>query len=129
MRQLHNLSSAPSLDGNYSQGVEVHTPGRFLHISGQIPERPDGSVSVNFEEQCHAVWANIFAILKSACMTGDDLVKVTTFLSDRKYRDANLMIRQQLLGDHRPALTVVITRIYDARWLLEIEAEAFAASE
>jgi hypothetical protein len=31
-----------------------------------------------------------------------------------------------MLGDHRPALTVVITGIYHERWLLEIEALAGA---
>jgi hypothetical protein len=28
------------------------------------------------------------------------------------------------LGDHRPALTVIIADIYDSQWLLEIEAIA-----
>jgi hypothetical protein len=35
-------------------------------------------------------------------------------------------VRQEVLGTHRPALTVIITGIYDERWLLEIEAIAAA---
>lgn len=59
-------------------------------------------------------------------MTERNLVKVTVFLSDRAYREANAAIRAETLGDHRPALTVIITGIYDERWLVEIEAIAAA---
>jgi hypothetical protein len=31
-----------------------------------------------------------------------------------------------VLGDHRPAITIIITGIYDESWLLEIEAVAVA---
>jgi enamine deaminase RidA (YjgF/YER057c/UK114 family) len=57
-------------------------------------------------------------------MTLADLVEVTTYLSDRAYRAENSVIRQEVLGDHAPALTVIITGIYDEAWLLEIEAIA-----
>ena len=53
-----------------------------------------------------------------------NLVKVTVFLSDRKYREANSRIRKELLGQISPALTIIITGIYDEKWLLEIEAIA-----
>jgi enamine deaminase RidA (YjgF/YER057c/UK114 family) len=55
-----------------------------------------------------------------------NLVKVTTFLSDRRYAATNTAVRQWVLGDHEPALTVIITGIFDSRWLLEIEAIAAA---
>jgi 2-iminobutanoate/2-iminopropanoate deaminase len=54
------------------------------------------------------------------------LTKVTIFLSDRRYREANARIRHEILGDHSPALTIIITGIYDETWLLEIEAVAAA---
>jgi enamine deaminase RidA (YjgF/YER057c/UK114 family) len=57
-------------------------------------------------------------------MSMNNLVKVTTFLSSREYRTENSTIRQQVLGEHTPALTVIITGIYDPAWLLEIEAIA-----
>jgi enamine deaminase RidA (YjgF/YER057c/UK114 family) len=53
-----------------------------------------------------------------------NLVKVTVFLSDRCYREENYKIRKEILGEHSPALTIIITGIYDERWLLEIEAIA-----
>jgi enamine deaminase RidA (YjgF/YER057c/UK114 family) len=57
-------------------------------------------------------------------MDRSNLVKVTTYLSDRAYRDENSAIRRELLGDNKPALTIVIAGFYDPAWLLEIEAIA-----
>lgn len=53
-----------------------------------------------------------------------NLAKVTIFLSSRQYSEANSRIRKEVLEGHEPALTVIITNIYDERWLLEIEAIA-----
>ena len=41
-------------------------------------------------------------------MTHRNLAKVTTYLSDRRYREANSRIRAEVLGDHRPAITIII---------------------
>jgi enamine deaminase RidA (YjgF/YER057c/UK114 family) len=53
-----------------------------------------------------------------------NLVKVTVFLSSREFALANREIRQEMLGSHSPALTVIIADIFDEQWLLEIEAVA-----
>lgn len=108
--------------GGYTHGLAVATP-QLLFISGQTPQHAD-SVSEEFDAQCEQVWANITAVLSSAGLTIQHLVKVTTFLSDRAFAEANGRIRRRVLGDHRPALTVVISEIYDPEWLLEIEAIA-----
>jgi 2-iminobutanoate/2-iminopropanoate deaminase len=47
-------------------------------------------------------------------------------LSNRRYRAANAAARNEVLGTHTPALTIIITGIYDEEWLLEIEALAGA---
>ena len=44
----------------------------------------------------------------------------------RSQLEANREIRQEVLGSHAPALTVIITGIFDEKWLLEIEATAAA---
>ena len=54
----------------------------------------------------------------------DDLVKVTTFLADRRDAAENRRVRQEVLGGRSPALTVVVAGIFDERWLVEIEAMA-----
>ena len=121
----HDPSGAPTSTGGYSQGIEVAAPGRLLHVSGQIPEDPSGRVPTQFDDQCRQVWRNLKSVLASARMATADLVKVTTFLADRRYRGANSQIRQEQLGRAAPALTVIIAGIYDDEWLLEIEAVAY----
>ena len=38
----------------------------------------------------------------------------------------NRRVRQEVLGERSPALTVIVTGIFDERWLVEIEAVAAA---
>lgn len=78
------------------------------------------------ESQCRLVWLHIVSCLESASMDVTDLVKVTTFLSSRHLAPVNTAVRQEVLGDHRPALTVIVTEIFDSAWQLEIEAIAAA---
>ena len=117
---------APQASGGYAQAVEVAGVSRLLHVSGQIPVTRDGAVPSAFGEQCRLVWANVEAQLRAAGMTLDNLVKVTTYLSDRRYAAENGEVRRAVLAGRTPALTVVIAGIYDAAWLLEIEAVAAA---
>ncbi len=56
----------------------------------------------------------------------ENIVKHTTFLCDRRYRQINSEVRREVLGDLEAALTVIITGIYDEAWLLEIEVVAAA---
>lgn len=121
-----NAETAPTAAGGYSQALESKDTSRRLYISGQIPERRDGTLPTAFKDQARQVWANIRAQLAAADMTMDDLVKVTIFLSDRQYTIENREVRQEVLGNHAPALTVIITGIFDESWLLEIEAIAEA---
>jgi 2-iminobutanoate/2-iminopropanoate deaminase len=44
----------------------------------------------------------------------------------RAGRAENAAVRHEVLGGHSPALTIVITGIFDEAWLLEIEAVAAA---
>lgn len=123
LKQHHPPTIAPAV-GNYSHAVEVPAGSRLLFISGQIPERPDGTVPVDFEAQCHAAWDNVLAALAAARLGPEHLVKVTTFLTDPDQAEPNGRIRRQLLGEARPALTVVVARTLESQWLLEIEAVA-----
>ncbi|MDY6944377.1 MAG: RidA family protein [Pseudomonadota bacterium] len=111
---------------SYSQAHLVEQPGRLLFISGQVPVDTHGKVPAHFEDQCRLAWRNVEAQLAAAKMTLTDLVKVTVFLSDRQYRAINAAVRKEVLGAHAPALTIIITGIYDQEWLLEIEAVAAA---
>jgi enamine deaminase RidA (YjgF/YER057c/UK114 family) len=127
--RLMNMTSVdpagvPAPSHAYSNGALVAGANRLLFISGQVPETTDGTVPDTFVEQCRLAWRNVVSVLEGAGMTVDNLVKVTVFLSDRRYREENAQVRAEVLGDQRPALTVIITGIWDEAWLLEIEATA-----
>ena len=109
---------------SYSQAIELKNFKRLVFISGQVPIDEDDNVPAEFASQCKVVWKNIEKQLKEANMNFTNIVKITTYLSDRKLRMENCKIRHKVLGDHQPALTVIIAEIYDENWLLEIEVIA-----
>jgi 2-iminobutanoate/2-iminopropanoate deaminase len=120
----HNPASVHAPSGGYSMGVEVGDHRKLLFISGQVPERSDGSVSDGFEAQCEQAWRNVIEVLTSAGLGVEHLVKINTFLTDRNQIAANRAIRREMLRGHEPASTVMIAVAVDRDWLLEIEAIA-----
>lgn len=121
-----NSESAPKAVGGYSQATLIEGAQRFLFISGQIPETPDERVPTDFQSQCRLTWTNVIAQLNAAGMSVANLTKVTIFLSSREYAESNSAIRREFLGNHNPALTIIVAGIFDEKWLLEIEAIAAA---
>lgn len=121
-----NASDAPAPTVGYAQGLDLSGHDRLLFISGQIPVDVHGAVAEGFTAQCRLAWANVGSQLRAAGMDITSLVKVTIFLADRRYAVENREIRSDVLGDHQPAMTVIITGIFDDAWLLEIEAIAAA---
>jgi enamine deaminase RidA (YjgF/YER057c/UK114 family) len=115
---------APAPPSHYAQAVEISDYQRMVFVSGQIPVAPDGTVPPDFASQCRLAWRNVEAQLRAAGMSLDQLVKVTIFLSDRRYAVENRTVRQEVLGERTPALTVIVCDIFDPAWLLEIEAIA-----
>lgn len=137
-RQAGLVAAAASLTGgvrghpinpssrSYAQAHLVEGARRILFISGQVPADAGGSAPSNFADQCRLAWRNLEAQLDAADMSLKNLVKVTIYLADRRDRAANTQIRHEILKGHAPALTVIITGIFDEGWLLEIEATAAA---
>lgn len=117
---------SPPVQGSYPQAVEVGGATRWLFLSGQVPVGPDGVAPPDFRAQCEQVWANVRAQLAAADMTLDNLVKVTTFLADRKHALENREVRLKVLEGRQPALTVVIVDLFEDGWMVEIEAVAAA---
>jgi 2-iminobutanoate/2-iminopropanoate deaminase len=122
--QFANASDGPVTSGGYSQVVSLPAHERQIFVSGQIPEDANGFVPVDFESQCRLVWRNVQLQLEAVGASLTDIVKVTTYLSDRQYRDMNSRVRAEVLLGMAPALTVLIAGIYDEVWLLEIEVIA-----
>lgn len=109
---------------SFSQAYELKNHKRLVFVSGQVPEDENEKVPVDFKSQCELVWKNIEKQLKDADMSLNNIVKITTYLSDRKHIKENYEVRHKILGEHQPAMTIIITGIYDEKWLLEIEVIA-----
>jgi 2-iminobutanoate/2-iminopropanoate deaminase len=122
--QFANAANGPATSGGYSQVVSLSANTQQIFVSGQIPEDANGFVPKDFESQCRLVWRNVQLQLEAVGASLADIVKVTTYLSDRQYRDINSRVRAEVLQGISPALTVVIAVIYDEVWLLEIEVIA-----
>lgn len=114
--------------GAYSQAVLTEGAGRTLHIAGQVGLDPGGQLAAGFEAQADAAWKNIVAILAAAGMGPEDLVKVTTFVTDPAHLPLFAPVRARWLGSARPASTLVVVRaLARPDWLVEVEAVAWSA--
>jgi enamine deaminase RidA (YjgF/YER057c/UK114 family) len=120
----HNPAAVHAPSSGYSMGLELGQHRRLLFISGQVPERSDGSVPEGFEAQCEQAWRNVIEVLTTAGLGVEHLVKINTFLTDRNQVVTNRAIRRKMLGGHEPASTVMVAVTVDGKWLLEIEAIA-----
>ena len=101
----------------------------LLYMSGQVGSEKDGSIASDFEAQMRRTYANIEEILKEAGMGLQNLVKVTTFLTGREYLADMRRIRSDILGDHRPAHTLLIVAgLAYEEFLIEVECVAAAES-
>lgn len=96
----------------------------LVFVSGQVPEDLDGSVPDTFEGQARLAWRNVERTLNAAGCTLDDVFKVTMYVRERRYRDDNRLVRNDVLGTRTPALTVIVADHWDERWLIEIEVIA-----
>ncbi len=123
-KYLNPETVAPPI-GRYTHAVEVAPGARTLHISGQVGLARDGKLAQGFTAQCTQIWRNIQAILAAADMKLTDLVRVTTFIVNPADLAHSRSVRQDFLGDHRPASTLlVVSALAGPEYLLEIEAVA-----
>lgn len=111
----------------YSHAVEVKSPDRWLYISGQVGQRPDGSVGADIGEQTAIAVENLKRVLGEAGMGFDDVVKLTIYLTDSGSMEGFVPPAGAMLGSPPAAATLLIVKgLADPRLLIEIEAVAAA---
>ena len=126
-RRNINASDAPPPVGlTYSQAVEVVNASRTLYISGQVGIDASGTIPEDIVEQSKVVWANIEAQLRAGGMSLDNVVKITTIVTDHAYIAASRSTRLEVLGDRRPGSTLIVAGLVDPAMKIEIEAIAVA---
>jgi len=128
MTKRYNPSAIAAPLGKYTHGIEVPDGARWLCISGQVGINPDGAIGDGFEAQCRTAYANLQAILAEAGMGFEDVVKSTIFLTDQANVAAYRAIRDEFLGDNRPASTLLIVAgLASPDFLVEVEMTAAKA--
>jgi enamine deaminase RidA (YjgF/YER057c/UK114 family) len=126
-RQINPKSiAAPA--ANYAHAVLTQGASRWLHTSGVVPTRPDGSVPNDVGEQAEVVWANIGAMLAQAGMRPADIVSVTTYAVVGEPLGPIMAARDRFMGGRRAASTLVtVPALAQSTWKLEIAIIAAAA--
>jgi len=124
----HNPESVAPPFGTYSHGIEVPPNARWLYVSGQVGVQPDGSMADGIEAQVEQAYRNLLGVLQAAGMGAEDIVRLNQFLVRSGDVAALREGRGRVLGDVRPASTlVVIPALASPDWLVEIEAVAAKA--
>lgn len=97
----------PAPAGHYSPAV---VSGGFVFVSGQLPVDPAtgrAMADASVEEQTRRVLANVAAILDAAGSSMDRVVRATVYVSDVAFWPRFNAVYAEVMGDHRPARTVV----------------------
>jgi enamine deaminase RidA (YjgF/YER057c/UK114 family) len=106
----------------FSRAVRV---GDRVVVSGTGPVVPDGPCPDDAGAQARRCFEIIEVALEEAGATLRDVVRTRMYLTTADAADAVSEVHGQLLGDVRPAATmVVVAGLLDPAWKVEIEAEA-----
>ena len=133
MSIAHNPPENGAHPGPISWGFETASPRRILCVSGQVGTGPSGKTPEDFLDQARNTWANVGAVLRSAGMTPDNIVRTGIFISSRIQLTPELkrefdVLRVAFLGDNRPSSTMIyVPGLMDPAWLVEIDAIAVEA--
>ncbi|MDO8364309.1 MAG: RidA family protein [Actinomycetota bacterium] len=108
---------------NYAHAVVSEHTMKWLHTSGIVPTRPDGTVPKPIEQQAEVVWANLLSILRQAGMEAHNVVSITTYVVVEHLAalPAVMAARDKALGGHKAASTLVtVPALARPEWKLEI---------
>jgi len=116
------IAAPPS---NFAHAVEVPAEAKTLYISGQTGVNPDGSIPEDTAEQADIAWHNLIEILKAADMGVENIVKVTTLVTDVSDNVVAREKRTQYAGHYQGTSTfMVVAGLANPKLKFEIEAIA-----
>lgn len=110
----------------YTHLVQVRG-GRTIYIAGQVAFDQSGNIvgKGDFAAQTTQVFENLKAALAAVDASFDNLVKVTTFVTDMSQMQTLRSIRAKYYGKNAPASTLVqIMKLANDDLMIEIEAIA-----
>jgi len=106
---------------DYIHALEVRHPTRLLFVSGTMGLDQEGMAGVDLDGQLELIWSNLRTILASADMTVDNIVRLTSYLRDGAFVEANQNARLRALGGRAVPTTAIIVETLSDDWLIEIE--------
>lgn len=117
--------AAPIPAGHYSQAVVANG---FVFVAGILPIEPGGERRIpdGIDAQARLALSNLRAILDAAGSGLDRLVSVQLFIPDIEAWSAINAIYTSVLGDHKPARTVIPCGPLHYGALVEVNAIALA---
>ena len=112
--------------GNYSHGIINKKTGLLL-VSGQLGIDINGEIPKLFTKQTELCFSSIKSILEEVNYSLADVLKVSTFVTSRKYFKDYMKVRDRVFKDVKikPASTLLIVSGFTKpAFLIEIEVIA-----
>jgi 2-iminobutanoate/2-iminopropanoate deaminase len=117
---LSNQAPAPA--GHYAQATVA---AGLVFVSGQLPIHPQTlSIPDGLDAQVMQAMRNVEAILVAAGSSLSRLVNVTLYITDVNYWPAVNRKYAEIMGEHKPARTIVPVPALHYGALIEINAVA-----
>ena len=112
---------------SYSQAIKITGAQTILVLAGQVPYDKDGGVNHrgDFLGQARQVFGSVKALVEAGGGTLANVVKITTFVTDMRYRMDFRTVRDEFFGVRGPASTMIqVCSLSHPDYLIEIEALA-----
>lgn len=106
---------------DYVHGLALREVERILFVSGTMGLDQAGTAPGSLEDQLDLIWSNLRRILAEAGMTTANIVRVTSYLRDAAFAEANQNTRLAALGERRVPTTAIVVETLSPDWLVEIE--------
>ena len=122
MKNVISSDKAPAAVGPYSAGIATASA---VYLSGQLPINPEtGSMPEGIEAQTAQSLKNVGALLESAGLTFDNVVKTTVLLSDIADFAAMNTVYEKTFKAPFPARSAFAVKALPKGALVEIECVA-----
>jgi enamine deaminase RidA (YjgF/YER057c/UK114 family) len=106
----------------YSHGFRV---GNTVYLAGALGTEADGSMAPDIRTQTRRAFEKLATVMQEAGGKLTDIVKLTVFITDMRWREGYGEVRAEFFSSEPPASTLVqIVALADPNALIEIEGIA-----
>ena len=118
----------------FADSVTVSGPAKIIYLAGMGAEDENTGTILHqgdFYEQCRYAYGKIKKILAAQGATMADIVKITTYVTDMRYRPEYGKCRAEALGD-APLPTHTFINVSQLAWpgmMIEVDATAAIAAK